>query len=405
MKVKNTFIELEDDDEMVLDVLGRHRSAPAHSSLRIQDEPEMENNPNPEHGVILRSSKTKTNPDEDAVSIDAPCSVRNDEGNETKLGREALLSMPSIAMLKVKNTFIEMHDEMLSSDLERSASAPCRQTHNYGDLTGGDTTETEPEHEDPPAPIGGAAQPLVQHDPIAAVELQANTSTSASTSTTAQAKVSTCSNTGTTLMLRNFPNNYTRQNVLDLLDSKGFKGTYDFLYLPFDFERDCNTGYAFANFMSNDDVEKVTAFFTGFADWIKKSAKIGAVCPATVNGQANNIAHWRNKPVMHHLVPERYKPILLKDGEVVPFPPATKKRIRLPQGFNISCTTCHVDPVPAEAAHADTDNKMPPSAMTNSAAQGYCPEEQAALMNAWMNAWFMMGGAFEFAQSSTQRRF
>ncbi|CAE7621292.1 ML3, partial [Symbiodinium sp. CCMP2456] len=51
----------------------------------------------------------------------------------------------------------------------------------------------------------------------------------------------------TTVMLRNLPNNYTRDMLLELIDSMGFRGQYDFLYLPIDFQTHACLGYAFVN--------------------------------------------------------------------------------------------------------------------------------------------------------------
>merc|ERR1740123_2226645 len=41
----------------------------------------------------------------------------------------------------------------------------------------------------------------------------------------------------TTVMLRNLPNDYTRDMLLALLDKEGFQGKYNFVYLPMDFKR------------------------------------------------------------------------------------------------------------------------------------------------------------------------
>lgn len=49
------------------------------------------------------------------------------------------------------------------------------------------------------------------------------------------------------VMLRNLPNNYTRDMFLSLLDEEGLSELYDFVYLPMDFCRDANLGYAFVN--------------------------------------------------------------------------------------------------------------------------------------------------------------
>lgn len=39
----------------------------------------------------------------------------------------------------------------------------------------------------------------------------------------------------TTLMLRNIPNKYTRDMILQEIDSYNFKKKYDFFYLPIDY--------------------------------------------------------------------------------------------------------------------------------------------------------------------------
>merc|ERR1719335_475768 len=54
----------------------------------------------------------------------------------------------------------------------------------------------------------------------------------------------------TTVILRNLPNNYTRQMLLDLMDSEGFACKYDFVYIPVDFGSQAGLGYAFINLVT-----------------------------------------------------------------------------------------------------------------------------------------------------------
>ena len=50
----------------------------------------------------------------------------------------------------------------------------------------------------------------------------------------------------TTLMIRNIPNKYTQDLMLERVD-RHFVKQYDFFYLPIDFKNKCNVGYAFIN--------------------------------------------------------------------------------------------------------------------------------------------------------------
>ena len=64
----------------------------------------------------------------------------------------------------------------------------------------------------------------------------------------------------TTLMLRNIPNKYTLNNIVDEIGS-AFWGKYDCINLPIDYETKLNLGYAFINFT---DPLHIIQFFTNF---------------------------------------------------------------------------------------------------------------------------------------------
>jgi len=135
----------------------------------------------------------------------------------------------------------------------------------------------------------------------------------------------------TTIMFRNLPKEYSRDMLLELLDTEGFKGSYDFVYMPMDFEKDVSFSYAFVNFVHNEKAESAQSHLQGFTNWVVQSPKI---CDATWSGpQQGYSAHidrFRNSPVMHEDMPDQYKPVVFQDGFRAAFPAATK-RIRKPR--------------------------------------------------------------------------
>ena len=78
----------------------------------------------------------------------------------------------------------------------------------------------------------------------------------------------------TTVMLRNIPNNYSREMFLAMLDEQGFAGRYDFVYLPCDFYRQANLGYAFVNLVDAAAVDALWSVFDGFSAWSLPTAKV-----------------------------------------------------------------------------------------------------------------------------------
>jgi len=139
-----------------------------------------------------------------------------------------------------------------------------------------------------------------------------------------------CRDRRTTLMMRNLPNNYTRDMLVQLLDREGFAGSYDFVYLPVDFARGCGLGYAFVNLVDASLVTKFKCCFDAFSNWKLRTTK---VCQVTFSdrdqGLKANIKRYRNSPVMHPSVSDEFKPCLFSDGVRVPFP-APNRSLRKP---------------------------------------------------------------------------
>jgi len=135
----------------------------------------------------------------------------------------------------------------------------------------------------------------------------------------------------TTVMLRNIPNNYTRSMLLQKLSLK-FRGAFDFLYLPMDFESCCNMGYAFINFRNVETCERFMNDFDGVECRVClpgfNSAKVCRVTHARVQGLEGNIRHLRNSTIMRDLArhPDWQPLIFTENGDPLPLPK------HLPQG-------------------------------------------------------------------------
>lgn len=122
----------------------------------------------------------------------------------------------------------------------------------------------------------------------------------------------------TTMMLRNIPNKYTQNTLLQEIDDLGFSGTYDFFYLPMDVHNRSNVGYAFINFLSPPNAERFRRIFSDHRFQRFQSRKISSVCTAHVQGLDANLRHFENRAVTHSRN-DQYRPIVLKGNVRVDF--------------------------------------------------------------------------------------
>jgi RNA recognition motif-containing protein len=141
-----------------------------------------------------------------------------------------------------------------------------------------------------------------------------------------QQRIATClENDYSTVMLRNLPNDYTRDMLVELLETSGFRERFDFLYLPIDFAKGSGLGYAFVNFVSHQHALDAMKALANFDDWKVPSMKVLELSwSIPLQGLSANIERYRNNSVMHADVPERYKPLVLKGGQPAPFPAPTR---------------------------------------------------------------------------------
>ncbi len=128
--------------------------------------------------------------------------------------------------------------------------------------------------------------------------------------------------TRTTVMVRNIPNKYSQKMLLDEVNVL-VSGTYDFFYLPIDFNNNCNMGYAFINFLTPRDVANFIRNFDG-KKWKKFiSEKVCAVTFARIQGKSSLISRFQNSSLLSR--DDHCRPLLFMSsgpqaGSPEPFP-------------------------------------------------------------------------------------
>jgi len=119
----------------------------------------------------------------------------------------------------------------------------------------------------------------------------------------------------TTLMVRNIPNLYTRTMLIEELDSLGFRGEFNFIYLPIDKSTEWNVGYAFVNFVDSNVAAQFTKIMTNykFCQFDHGSGKVAQVSVAHIQGLQKNLEHYSNTAVQCARV-QSHRPLVLAGG-------------------------------------------------------------------------------------------
>ena len=132
----------------------------------------------------------------------------------------------------------------------------------------------------------------------------------------------------TTVMLRNIPNKYTADKLVEQFISQGFLPgeEFDFFYLPIDFRNKCNVGYAFLNFKSQSQAEVFMSKMEGYRLPATNSFKVCSLCWARVQGKDANISHYKDSPILPEYRPWLFNP----DGTRDVFPDPDPEKMVVP---------------------------------------------------------------------------
>jgi hypothetical protein len=120
------------------------------------------------------------------------------------------------------------------------------------------------------------------------------------------------------VMVRNIPNRYSQQMLRTEIDKAGFKGKYNFFYLPIDFGQRANLGYAFIDFQDVETAAQFIATFEGEKLRKFKSRKILSISPAVYQGLPANLNHFA-KAALQRITNPRFQPKVFQHGQAISF--------------------------------------------------------------------------------------
>ncbi|KAK8657371.1 hypothetical protein V6N13_035612 [Hibiscus sabdariffa] len=158
---------------------------------------------------------------------------------------------------------------------------------------------------------------------------------------------SNCQDSRTTVMIKNIPNKYSQQLLLNMLDNHCIHcneqivnagdedqplSSYDFVYLPIDFNNKCNVGYGFVNMTSAEATRRLYKAFHHQHWEVFNSRKICEVTYARIQGFQALKEHFRNSKFpceMDHYLPVVFAPP--RDGKQLtePVPVVGEKQQQL----------------------------------------------------------------------------
>merc|ERR1719502_428113 len=129
----------------------------------------------------------------------------------------------------------------------------------------------------------------------------------------------------TTLMVRNLPADLSQPDFVQQFIDAGYRGMFDFVYMPMNLRGCGNFGYAFINFRSHAVAAQVMMQMQQHGSEDTSSSDKWSSAWSTCQGLAANAERYRNSPLMHELVPQECKPAVYDhNGDRALFPAPTK---------------------------------------------------------------------------------
>jgi hypothetical protein len=136
-----------------------------------------------------------------------------------------------------------------------------------------------------------------------------------------------------TLHVQGIPTEYTKSRFMSLINSLGFTGTYDYLYLPRCFRTQRSKGYAFINFTTPELAQRFTETMDGR---LMDSSSSLSVLVSTTQGLEENMVRW-----------VRARSRRVRDPEVLPFvAPLETLGVAHPSEAHVRGPSCSEMPIP-----------------------------------------------------------
>eukprot|EP00448_Togula_jolla_P038344 CAMPEP_0170625334 /NCGR_PEP_ID=MMETSP0224-20130122/30702_1 /TAXON_ID=285029 /ORGANISM="Togula jolla, Strain CCCM 725" /LENGTH=315 /DNA_ID=CAMNT_0010951899 /DNA_START=40 /DNA_END=983 /DNA_ORIENTATION=+ len=97
----------------------------------------------------------------------------------------------------------------------------------------------------------------------------------------------------TTVMMRNLPSTLCLKALMKEINSSGFKGRYDFCYIPSNFSTGRSKGFAFVNFLTAEGANQFFREWHGSKRFVHEDCALPLnLSAATIQGLEENLAKW-----------------------------------------------------------------------------------------------------------------